>query len=153
ITSAFVQGNVFDGGRGGPGGTGGTVGTFAAQGLTGGGGRGGDGGDLLGGGIYVGRGALTLELSNILNNVAGGTGLARPDGGAGGSAPARRGGNGGDGGDVLGGGVYVGTGAASVTIRNSSIDNNGLNATFPFVGHGGSGGFGQVGQKGIPGLG
>ncbi|HVL12524.1 MAG TPA: VCBS repeat-containing protein [Gemmata sp.] len=66
------------------------------------------------------------------------------------------GGDGGNGGNVFGGGIYVGAGVTNVTVRRSSIAENGIPVTSPFVGNGGIAGVGPlvgIGNPGAPGLG
>ncbi len=154
LTGVVIKNSFFTGGDGGHGGTGGRVGTFA-NGLNGTGGVGGEGGHLLGGGLYVGTGSVALDTVCVLGNKMGSTGLARPDGGVGGSATIGIGGQGGAGGTLEGLGIYVGAGSPSVTMKNTSVIRNGLQTgqTFPVAGNGGEGGVGQPGLKGTPGVG
>ena len=149
MNSSLVSSNAFSGGDGGDGGTTVELGEPFGniQGLNGKGGRGGSGGDLDGGGIYVGSGAVALDQLSIRSNALGGTGLARADGGVGGSAIRGAGGSGGNGGNVLGGGVFAA--GASVTITDSSLIDNGFEATLPIGGNGGQGGVGATGQTNV----
>ena len=113
-TASEVRFNTATAGAGGNGGAGGSGNVIGGLG-----GAGGAGGNGQGGGIYASSGGITINSARIANNFAGGGDGG--DGGAGGIGGGT-GGNGGDAGDSHGGGIYVGTGSA--TLDTASIDNN-----------------------------
>ncbi len=127
LSGGTMSGNSAVGGSGGAGGQGGHAG-YEKEG--GAGGLGGNGGVGQGGGIYLQKGTLSLNLAAVNSNVAvGGVGGAGGHGGTGTfsglssfSGPGGQGGNGGLGGNGGGGGLYV-TGG-SLSVNSSTIDNN-----------------------------
>ncbi len=152
VNGATAAGNTVDGGVGGDSGTGST-------GNGGNGGDGGNGGSGFGGGLYEGdNAALTVNNSTFggfaldgsnknVNTLDSGNGGAGGNGGtAGKTLVASNGGNGGVGGSVGGAGVFVDSGAATLT--NDTIVNNIANLILQTHTGGAGGASGQAAGNG-----
>jgi uncharacterized repeat protein (TIGR01451 family) len=137
LTNDTVSGNRVQGGNGNFGGDGGTatISFLDTSFHVGNGGNGGVGGAGVGGGLYVLAGAVSLRDNTVAGNFVGG-GV----GGGGGAPGSFTGGsiligpiqfsalpgNGGNGGDALGGGVWVSGNNASLGLANTLIAENTL---------------------------
>jgi chitodextrinase len=141
-----------DGGRGGAGGQ-----NEQPFGVNGNGGRGGDGGRGGGGALYAQSGNVALLDSRVLDNfIAGADG---GDGGVGGTQGQfalpqglnGQGGVGGNGGDLEGGGLYVGSG--NLTLTRVNVSANELGGTGLSRADGGIGGSAPRGAGGAGGNG
>ncbi len=132
--------DVVNGGAGGAGGVGGNGGK---------GGRGGVGGNGASGG--AGGQGTESQQGSVSGGAAGAGGSGGAGGGGGLGAGGADGGVGGAGGSAQGGGVYVSTGATSVTLTALDIESD--NANGGLGGSGGVGGDGGAGEGGYGGRG
>ena len=144
-----ITGSHFDNNRG-------TAGTGGGGGLGGGaGGNAGAGGEALGGGLFFNNSsgntvAFTFSNSTASNDtITAGSGGIGGNSGPGGGSEFVPSGIGGDGGEALGGGLYLGANSISVntsSVTNAQFDYNVLNS-----GQGGDGGAGGKGTSGVNG--